>query len=101
MRIARDFGTVAELYPPGITDLRDIPAIWFDAIRKALTFISWQENLEDEEQPPRAIWLEPDKLEAHFALVKQRRKEKFDIKGGGEIENAVENDAAKALVVGD
>ncbi len=100
VRIARDFGTIAELYPPGITDLREVPAMWFDAIRRALTFISWQENLEEEEQPPRSIWLDPDKLADHFAQVKQRRKEKFDIKGGGEIENPVENEAAKALVVG-
>lgn len=100
MRIARDFGTVAELYPLGITDLRDVPAMWFDAIRRALTFISWQENLEEEEQPKRAIWLDADKLEAHFALVKLRRKEKFDVKGGGEIEHPVENAAAKNMVVG-
>lgn len=99
--MARDFGTVAELYPPGITDLRDVPAIWFDAIRKALTFISWQENLEEDEVPKRAIWLDPDRLEQHFAAVKQARKEKYDIKGGGEIENPVENPAAKTMVVGD
>lgn len=99
--MARDFGGISELYPPGITDLRDIPAIWFDAIRKALTYISWQENLEEDEVPKRAIWQEPDKLTDHFNWVKQKRKEKFDIKGGGEIENPVENEAAKALVVGD
>lgn len=98
--MARDFGTVAELYPPGITDLRDVPAIWFDAIRKALTFISWQENLEEDEVPKRAIWLDPDALEDHFAGVKQRRKEKYEVKGGGEIEDPVENPAAKDLVVG-
>jgi hypothetical protein len=100
VRIARDFGTVAELYPPGITDLREVPAMWFDAIRRALIFISWQENLEEEEQPPRRIWLDDEQLKEHFAAVKQRRKERFEIKGGGEIENPVENEAAKALVVG-
>lgn len=98
--MARDFGTVAELYPPGITDIRDLPAVWFDAIRRALTFISFQENLEPDEQPPRSIWLDPERLEAHFNWVDQRRKEKFDVKGGGEIENPVQNEAAKALVVG-
>jgi hypothetical protein len=100
VRIARDFGTVAELYPPGITDIRDIPAIWFDAIRQALTFISFQENLEEEEIPPRSIWLQPDALEEHFAAVKQRRKERVESGGKSDIEDPVENQAAKDLVVG-
>lgn len=100
MRIARDFGTVSELYPPGITDIREIPHLWFDAIRKAIVFLSFEENLEKEERPPKSIWLDKDKLETHFAWVEQRRKERYSGKGDEEIKDPVENDAAKALLVG-
>lgn len=98
--MARDFGTVSELYPPGITHLVELPDVLFDAIRKALQFISFQENLDEDEMPPRSIWLDGEALEAHFAWVKEVRKEKYDIKGGGAIEDPVENAAAKDLLVG-
>lgn len=98
--MARDFGTVAELFPPGITNLRDLPHMLFDAIRQALMFLSFEENLEKEEQPPKSIWLDKEKLESHFAWVDRRRREKYDIKGGGEIEEPVENEAARTLLVG-
>jgi hypothetical protein len=100
--MARDFGTVSELYPPGIADLREVPYLWFDAIRKAIVFLSFEENLEKDERPPKAIWLDGDKLAAHFAWVEQRRKERYSGKGDGssEIDDPVENQAAKGLLVG-
>jgi hypothetical protein len=73
--------------------------VWFDAIRQALTFISFQENLEEDEMPSRAIWLDAEKLEEHFAAVKVRRKEKVS-GSSSEIEDPVQNPAAKDLVVG-
>lgn len=73
--------------------------MWFDAIRQALTFISFQENLEEDEMPPRSIWLDAERLEEHFAAVKVRRKEKVS-GSSSEIEDPVENAAAKDLVVG-
>lgn len=99
VRIARDFGTVSELYPPGITDLRELPSHWFDAIRQAIVFLGFEE-LEKEERPPKSIWLDKDKLSAHFGRVEELRKEKYDVDGGGEIEEPVENDAARALIAG-
>lgn len=103
VRIARDFGTVSELYPPGITDIREIPYRWFDAIRQAMVFLSFDE-LEKEEKPPKSIWLEPKLLKAHFEWVEARRKEKYSVDGDGgtqEIEEPVDNDAAGMLIAGD
>lgn len=94
-------GTVSELYPPGIADIRDLPHPWFSAIRQAMVFLSWEE-LEKEERPPKAIWLDSDALNEWFAAVERRREEKWGGKGdgAGEIEDPVENDAAKSLIVG-
>lgn len=89
---------MSELYPPGITDLREIPYPWFDAIRKAIVFLSFEE-LEKEERPPKSIWMDEKALSAHFTWVEARRKEKYDVDGGGEIEEPVENEAARNLLV--
>lgn len=99
VRIARDFGTVSELFPPGVTDIRDMPHTLFDAIRRALTFLSF-EDLEKEERPPKSIWLDDEKLSAHFEWVEERRKERFSGKPDEEIEDPVENDAARSLLIG-
>lgn len=99
--MARDFGTVSELYPPGITDLRDLPHRWFEALRLALMFIGFDE-LEEGEKPPKTIWLDEEQLSDWFTEVKRRRKEKYggDSDGGGAIEDPVQNDAARALIAG-
>lgn len=100
VRIARDFGTIRELFPPGITDLRDIPYRWFDAIRMALMFISFDE-LEKEERPPKHIWLDDEQLGEWFKAVEKRRKEKYSSDGGpGPIEDPVQNAAAANLIAG-
>lgn len=98
VRIARDFGTVRELYPPGITDMRELPYPWFDAIRRAIQFLSFDE-LEKDERPPRSIWLDSERLTEHFEWVEIRRKEKYSDKGET-IEDPKENAAAKAMMVG-
>lgn len=68
----------------------------------AIQFLSWQENLDEDEQPPRPIWFSPQELRDWFAQVKKRRDEKS---GGddsaGPIDDPVENQAAKGLIVGD
>lgn len=98
MRLARDFGTIRELYPPGVDDLRELPYIWFDAIRRALTFLGFDE-LEPDERPPKSIWLDDEALRLHFDQVKVMREEKW---GSGEerIDDPVENPAAKDLLIG-
>lgn len=68
----------------------------------ALQFLSWEENLDEDEMPPRSIWFNGRQLEEHFRAVKKRRKEKYggDGDGPGEIEDPVQNAAAKGLIVG-
>lgn len=103
MRTARDFGGIEQLMPEGIDDIRDCPYHLFDAIQMALQFLSWIENLDEDEVPPRHIWFNEQELEVHFKAVKKARKEKYgadDDDAPGEIEGAVHNDAARRLLVG-
>jgi hypothetical protein len=99
VRIARDFGTVAELVPDGFRDLRDMPHAFFEALRNALLVISFDELTEDE-RPPRRIWNDGEGLKAWFDDVRSRRDEKYGGKGPGPIEDPVENEAARSLLVG-
>lgn len=99
MRIARDFGTVAQLLPEGC-QLIDAPHPFVNAINMALTFLSWQENVLKKEQPPKRIWLDGEKLDAHFKLMDKRREEETKSQGNdpawrGEM---VQNDAASMLI---
>lgn len=85
---------MSELLPDGIDDLRDAPHHIFNAIRRALVFLSFAE-LPEEERPKRRIWLDDEKLNAFFADLKRKRAEKAD---GKEIEDPVQNDAVAMLV---
>lgn len=69
-----------------------------DAIVVGIRYLSWEE-LPSEERPPRGIYLDNEKLKAHFKKVEKAREEKYGGKDGSnrEIEDPVENDAAKAL----
>lgn len=97
MRLARDFGDIHELLPPG-TSLRDAPYSILEAIRLAQVFISWLE-LPDDECPPRSIWLNHDRLADHFAGVERKREEQSGQRPA--VEDPVDNLAAKDLIVGD
>lgn len=99
VRLARDFGTIRELFPDWVVDVRDLPYPLFDAIRQAETVLSWEENLPEDEMPPKRIWDEPEALQEWFAEVKRKR----DRQAKGEdkdIEDPVDNEAAKALIAG-
>lgn len=90
---------MSELLPDGIDDVRDIPHVLFNAVRRALVFLSFSE-LPRDEQPPRHIWLDDDKLKSHFDRVDRERKAKYGGDGGaGPIEDPVDNQAAAALIV--
>lgn len=69
-----------------------------------LQFIGWQENLDEDEMPPRSIWFNEDDLDEHFKQVRKARKEKYGNKdeeeGPGPIEDPIRNAAAKDLIVG-
>lgn len=101
VRLARDMGTVAELLPDGIESVTDMPHTLFTAVNHGLRFLSFEE-LPSEEQPPKRIWLDPEKLTDWFDTVKKRREEQYGGgKSAGPIEDPVENAAAKSLIVGD
>lgn len=87
------------LYPPGISQAGDLPYHLHDAIAKGLAFVAFDE-LPSEEHPPKEIWLDTDKLTDWFKAVEKRRDEKYGGKGNKEIEDAVENDAARSLIGG-
>lgn len=97
MRLARDLGTAQLLFPPGVTDLRELPGGYFDAITMALSFLSFEE-LPDDDRPPRKIWLNNEALKEHFAAVKARYKAKGDPNAPEPIEDPVDNPAAKDLI---
>ena len=102
VRIARDLGSVSDLLPEGITNLADCPYNIHDAITKALLFLSFAEELEEGERPPKRIWLDPPRLKKWFDAVKLKREEKYGTDGKKGIEGpAVDNGAAKHLIVGD
>jgi hypothetical protein len=104
VRIARDFGTVSELLPEGFVDLRDCPHLFFEALRTAMVVLSFDE-LPKDERPPKHIWLDGEKLTAWFKDVERKREDKYGGGGGdasrpGPIEDPVENEAARSLIVG-
>ena len=100
VRIARDFGTVAELVPDGFRDLRDMPHVFFEGLRSALVVLSFDE-LPSDERPPRRMWNDGEALSKWFDEVRKRRDEKYGGKGSqGPIEDPVDNAAARSLIVG-
>jgi hypothetical protein len=90
---------VAELLPDGVDDLRDCPHVLFQAIRAALVVLSFDELAEDE-RPPRRIWNDGEQLSEWFKEIKRKREEKYSDKGPGPIEDPVNNEAARGLLVG-
>jgi hypothetical protein len=88
VRIARDFGTIDQLLPDGVTDVRDCPHVLFHAIRVALMVIGFD-------------WLDNDRLSAWFKDIDRKRRQKYGLdKGPGAIDDPVANDAARSLIVG-
>lgn len=99
VRIARDLGDVSAIFPEGIDDIRDLPYTYFDAIRIALGFLTFDE-LPDDERPPRSIWMEGDLMQAHWKAVKKARDAKYgdgDIRDE-EIEGPVSQNDTEALL---
>lgn len=84
--------------------MRDCPYTVFEAIRVGGIFVSWDE-LDEDERPPKRIWLDGDRLEEWWLHVKRRREEKYGSGGSSSswdtsIEDPVENSAARSLIVG-
>lgn len=97
MRFARDFGTVRELFPDGIDSLWDLPWKLAEAIFRALIILSW-DNLPKDERPPENIWGDDRAIKEWFDAVEANRK--TDADPDRQIEDPVDNAAAKGLIVG-
>lgn len=97
VRIARDSGDVSSLLPPGVTSLYDAPHIFVEAVRAALTFLRFEE-LPEEEQPPKHIWLDGEKMTAWQAKVKSNRNSKMN--GGGDYLSMPENQMLREIFRG-
>lgn len=95
MRVARDAGDISSLFPPGITSLADMPHTLFEAIRMALHFLGYSE-LPEEERPPKAIWLDADKMKLWWAEVNANRKAKYG-GGGADLSSMPQNEWVKKL----
>lgn len=104
VQVARDTGAgLAGLLPSWARSVADAPYSLVEHIAFALTVIRWRENLDENEMPPRRIWRNPEALTEWFEAVRANRKR--DMERGGsdrsqEIEDPVQNDAAKGLLVG-
>lgn len=88
---------MSELLPDGISELADCPHPFFAAIKRALLFLSFEE-LPKDEQPPRRIWLDDERLVAHFERVQRDRDAKWNTDGPRAIDDPVQNDAARSLI---
>lgn len=99
VRIARDLGSVEQLFPDGVSRVVDLPYTIFDAIHRALIFLSFEEY-ERQEQPPKRIWMDATKLNEWFEKVRVDREKRYSGKSSP-IEDPVKNDAASSLIVGD
>lgn len=100
VRVVRDTGNIQAIFPEQVTALSDLPWTIFNAVTLGLTFLNMLENTVSEELPPRRIWLDAKKMETHWNNVQKSREAKA--KGESkDIEDPVDNSAAKSLLVGD
>lgn len=90
-------GNLSALLPEGFTHLADAPYPLTNAIESGLTVLGWEDNLDEDEQPPKRIMDDPKKLKQHFAWVKRKREAEMDPKGSirdQPIEDPVDNDVS-------
>jgi hypothetical protein len=88
-------GSGESLLPSGC-NIEAVPHDLHLALEHAYKILNWQENLSDDEMPPRWMWHLDWELEAHFATVRRKRDEKFgtsDSSAGGEPEDLWEENS--------
>lgn len=91
---------MSRLLPPGYDNLMDAPWPIHEAIVRALVYLGWEE-LPKDERPPRNIYKDSDALGEWFKEVERRREEKYGKdNSSSEIEDPVENQAARSMLVG-
>lgn len=93
LRLARDMGGMEQVLPEGVTAL-DMPHNIFEALRYGSIFVGFDE-LPADERPPKRIWLDGDALNEWFDDVRRGRA-----RTEPDIEDPVENEAARDLIVG-
>ena len=54
-----------------------------------MMILAWNENLPEDEMPPKEVWYDEKKLERHFQNIKDKRKRKW----GNEAEEGTLDDA--------
>lgn len=69
--------------------VEDIPHDLMIAIEQAQRIITWQENLMEDEMPPRWKWHLDHEISEHFERVADLRKEKY---GGGSSDSDADTD---------
>ena len=77
MLLAKRGGSGVVLLPRGVSCIEDVPADLAMAIDHAYKILSWQENLQEDEIPPRWMWGLDWELEAWFEEVEILRKSKY------------------------
>lgn len=92
---------MSAVFPEGIDDIRDLPYVYFDAIRVALGFLQFDE-LPSDERPPKSIWMDGDELRKHWKKVENAREVKYgdkktDIRDE-EIQGPVSQNDTEALL---
>lgn len=92
MQVAKQGCNGQILFPDGCTDILSVPHDLHTAIEQAYRVLSWQENLTDEEMPPRWMWHLDWELEAHFTTVKRKRDERFGINSSSEDSSSENED---------
>lgn len=94
VRIARDCGDISSLFPPGITRLCDLPHTLHRAIRMALYFLSFENIIEEQDKPPKHLWLDGEKMEEWWRAVRERGR------GDKEVSEMPQNEALKEMFPG-
>lgn len=102
MRIVRDMGDVSAVLPEGVSSLADAPYTFFDNVRTGLMFLKLTE-LEEEDQPPRSIWLDKAKMVEWFESVKARHAARYSGDSDPIVRepegDVVQNEATRHLIV--
>lgn len=79
MAAAKRGGNGSVLLPRGVTSVEDLPADLASAIAHAYSILNWQENLTEEEMPPRWMWHLDWELEQWFEEVDIARQAKYNV----------------------
>lgn len=75
--MAKRGGAGAVILPYGVESIEDVPADLALAIDHGYKILSWQENLTEEEMPPRWMWHLDWELEIHFEELDAIRRAKY------------------------